>query len=218
MLVDMVGKVCGELLVLSRNGSNKAKGARWLCRCSCGEVVTVDGADLRKGHTKSCGCLKTRNSKYKTPEYRAWLHMKQRCDNENNGEYKNYGARGITYCKEWSCFNTFLEDLGERPSKTHSLDRIDVNGDYNKQNCRWATKTVQSLNRRKLKNKTSRYKGVSWSKKDSIWSVCISEGGKSRYVGSYRYEKEAAYAFDAAARALGYEERWLNFPKKEEIL
>lgn len=82
----------------------------------------------------------------KTPEYLAWCNMRQRCENANKPEYIHYGGRGITVCNEWQQFEHFYNDMGDRPSTTHSLDRINVNGNYEPGNCRWTTKSVQQKN------------------------------------------------------------------------
>lgn len=84
-----------------------------------------------------------------TPEHGAWRHMKARCNNKTDFQYKNYGARGIVVCERWESFVCFLNDMGKRPSPTHSLDRIDNNGNYEPGNCRWATKDAQVYNTRK---------------------------------------------------------------------
>ena len=84
----------------------------------------------------------------KTPEYRAWIHMKDRCFNPNSKDYPNWGGRGITVCDRWLNFENFLADMGSRPTTKHSLDRIDNDGDYSPKNCKWSTKAEQQNNRR----------------------------------------------------------------------
>lgn len=92
--------------------------------------------------------MKTKINKSETPEYTSWESMKQRCNNSNNKHYKNYGGRGITVCKEWDTFDQFLLDMGYRPDKKYSLDRIDVNKNYCKENCKWSDRYTQDRNRR----------------------------------------------------------------------
>lgn len=129
------------------------------CRCECGEQSVVSGYRLINGGTKSCGCLrgKAHGLRY-TPEYYAWGNMIKRCYNPNNNQYQNYGKRKIKVCQRWrESFLAFLEDMGERPSKNHSIDRKENNGNYCKENCRWATPSQQQRNSRQ--NRILKYKG-----------------------------------------------------------
>ena len=123
-----------------------------LCRCSCGVEKTVALHNLTKAApTKSCGCkqpIKKTHGLSTTPEYFAWLNMNHRCYHPSDVSYKYYGAIGIQVCPEWrDSFETFLIDMGERPSSLHSLDRMDNDGHYFKENCRWATDEEQKNNR-----------------------------------------------------------------------
>ena len=125
-------------------------------RCSCGKEFVSRIRPSRP--VKSCGCL-VGSPKHRlscSKEYRTWIAMKQRCDNPSNCNYKNYGSRGITYCKRWAVFENFLEDMGPKPEGL-SLDRIDNDGNYEPRNCRWADNTVQVCNRRTSRN--IRYEG-----------------------------------------------------------
>lgn len=140
---------------------------RWLVRrvsrssgyvvavCKCGTTKSVRIYHLVKGNTRSCGCLaremRTRHGMNGTSEYNAWENMIQRCTNPKHPEYKNYGARGIRVCRKWVRFAGFLQDMGIKPSSAHSLDRKRVNGNYCPTNCRWATRSQQIANRRKLR-------------------------------------------------------------------
>ncbi len=125
--------------------------------CKCGTTVEKVFSPVKIGIVKSCGCYQTESLKKRftthgmsknTREYNSWENMKQRCDNPNRKEYKNYGGRGITYCIEWRSFEAFLRDMGNRPLNT-SLDRIDNNKGYHKDNCKWSNRTQQNTNNRK---------------------------------------------------------------------
>lgn len=140
----------------------KGKDRRFLCRCDCGNMKEVSGQNLRNKdplkRVMSCGCLKAgRPARLRhghcvggkqSPTRISWNAMRLRCNNPKSVSYPAYGGRGIKIDPRWNDFANFLEDMGERPEGT-TLDRIDVNGDYTKDNCRWATKEVQTTNRRK---------------------------------------------------------------------
>lgn len=138
---------------------------------------------------------KTTHGLAKTSEWYAWRGIKQRCFNVTNKDYKNYGARGITVCDRWLKFDNFIKDMGMKPSPKHSIDRIDNNGNYEPSNCRWATKTAQVVNRRKFKNKLSKYVGVTFNKTVNKWQAQISMDGKPTYLGIFSNELDAAKAY-----------------------
>lgn len=131
------------------------------------------------------------------PEYHIWASMKDRCNNPNSQVYERYGKKGIKVCDEWNApnaFDTFIKDVGSRPTPQHSLDRIDPSGNYEPSNCRWATKTQQSLNQRMRRNNTSGYRGI--SKNYKKWTPYISFDGMTYPFGSYNTPEEAAYIRD----------------------
>ena len=156
---DIKGKTFNRLTVISRAESSHKGTARWTCRCVCGNEIVTLGSSLRNGNTKSCGCLRVdvndkRSTKHGhatngiTPTYHTWAGMKNRCSNKTHKDYKNYGGRGIVFCDEWNDFTNFLFDMGVKPNGK-SLDRINNEGDYCKNNCRWATPKEQANNKRK---------------------------------------------------------------------
>jgi hypothetical protein len=130
--------------------------------CVCGNKRKLNASELLK--RKSCGCSRTyihlnRHMASKTSEYKTWQSMRQRCNNPNDGSYINYGKRGIRVCDTWNnSFENFLIDMGLKETPNHTLDRIDVNGNYTKENCRWADKKTQGNNRRN--NIVIEYNGV----------------------------------------------------------
>lgn len=158
---NLIGLRFNKWTVL-RVGENKGKGtgASWVCICDCGTIRTVRGDVLRLGYSRNCGCVRKVNriksvtkhgllahKKY-TYEYGVWVGMRRRCRNPKDKSYNNYGGRGIIICPQWSSFKIFLDDMGIAPSKNYSLDRINNNGNYEPNNCRWATQLQQALNRR----------------------------------------------------------------------
>lgn len=159
---DLTGQKFERLIVKGYIGKNNKNHALWLCRCSCDNYTLVTTTDLKSGHVKSCGCLKiemtierNKNNSYakhgqsRTRIYRIWQLMKDRCSNVNRDRYKDYGGRGITYCKEWvdfKCFYSWAIDNGYKENLT--IDRINVNGNYEPNNCRWITNKEQQNNKR----------------------------------------------------------------------
>ncbi len=159
-LIDMADRRFGRLLVLSRGENTPEKTATWLCRCDCGVEITARGPNLRRGNSRSCGCLniesiskrsRTHNEAgvlNRTAEYRIWSNMLTRCRNKKAPAFKDYGARGIDVCERWLRYENFLEDMGRRPSSSHSIERKENNSGYSKENCMWADIIQQARNKR----------------------------------------------------------------------
>lgn len=147
---NLVGQVFGRWLVLSFSHLSKTGAGYWNCQCSCGELKKCRSGHLISKVSQSCGCLrteqKTKHSMCNTTEYHIWEAIKHRCLNKNDLNYRHYGGRGITICEQWMDFIGFYEDMGNRPTKSHSIDRINNDGNYEKNNCRWATRKEQMSN------------------------------------------------------------------------
>lgn len=154
LLIELAGEKIGRLTVIDRVGSDKNKNALWRCLCDCGREVTVKGSELKKCHTRSCGCLQrdtvaARNRSHgmsKTAEYETWSGIIKRCDKTGRTDSHLYSDKGITVCDRWRSFENFIADMGPKPSSSHSIERNDSNKNYCPENCRWATATEQARN------------------------------------------------------------------------
>jgi hypothetical protein len=189
---SLVGKSFGRLTVLSLNGSRNHT-RYWLCSCVCGKQISVITASLHNGNTKSCGCLHreylnafgtnaTTHKMWSTRFYRLWSYMRTRATNKRTDRAKSYVLRGITLNKKWLKFENFRDDMLKsyqeacKTFKKASLERINVNGNYTKQNCRWIELSDQASNRRDTKrltykNETKTLKQWSKESKISYWTL-----------------------------------------------
>lgn len=156
------GDVYNALTIIDEVTKNIHGARMFLCKCKCGKEIKTTLGDIRSNHTKSCGCINRKRASLffsqltlthghskvgkVSPTYRSWCSMKRRCRIGDDRENKYYTDRGITVCDRWNSFENFLSDMGERPEGM-TLDRIDVNGNYCKENCRWATIEMQNNNK-----------------------------------------------------------------------
>lgn len=163
-LIDETGNKYGRLLVIKRDINNSHKNAFWLCECECGQIKVINGQSLRNGETKSCGCLQrekakktfskllTKHGMCGTKIYNVWKAMTKRCRDKNEADYKYYGGKGIKVCSSWlHSFKNFYKDMGDSYVEGLTLDRINPSGNYEPDNCRWATWSEQRNNQRRMK-------------------------------------------------------------------
>lgn len=209
--VDLTGKRFNRLVVIKRDFTKGEKRTYWKCRCDCGNVTTVDGVKLKNGSTKSCGCLNSENRKRHienltthnmrhTRLYEIWCSMRGRCENERNESYKWYGERGISVCSEWLGENGFINfhnwAMGNGYAENLTIDRIDVNGNYEPSNCQWATMKKQANNTRR--NIVISYKG----EEKTLTELCEKYGLK--YNIMYNRITELGLPFEVAMNISGF--------------
>lgn len=187
----MIGFRSERLLVVEY--SHKASdGHMWKCLCDCGKAHIAREYDLTRSRIRSCGCLRKEprersrtHGMSQDPIYKRWASMKERCDNKNSTGYDNYGGRGITYDVRWRDFLNFYNDMSENFEEGLELDRIDVNGNYCKENCRWVSHNENNYNKTRQSNNLSGKTGVSWSKRDSRWVSYIDFEGRRISLGTF---------------------------------
>jgi len=193
-----------------------------LYKCKCGKEFGTLVSRVKSGGALSCGCLRlkrvieaksthklSKNKDLKST-YACWIAMKQRCSNKNNQRYQLYGGRGISVCKEWLSFETFLNDMGKRPSKDLSLNRINNDLGYFKDNCRWDSRQAQESNKKPAKGKSSQYKGVMYSKQKNKFHAKIQVNGKQIHLLFSDKEKECAAAYNKAALKYFGKDAYIN--------
>lgn len=204
--LDLVGQRFGKLTVLRLYPEATSKNNKWECLCDCGRTSTTSTAHLRSGHTTSCGCYRVEFGKLNkthglrgTPEYGIWSRMRQRCSNKANKDYAKYGGRGIQVADRWLDFANFIQDLGRRPSAKHTLERLDVNGNYEPGNVIWcADLSRQAFNQNRKSNNRSGRSGVYKNKRTGKWEAFTFAGGTHVRHGSFDTLEDAANCRAAA--------------------
>lgn len=200
---DLTGNIFGRLTVIKRL-PNVNKRVKWLCICVCGNESEVAAGNLKNGHIQSCGCYHIERSieaniKHGqssrsgwTKEYSTWASMLERCYNSNTKSYKYYGAEGIIVCERWRhSFQNFFDDMGTKPSLTHTIDRIDSKGNYEPDNCRWATRKQQNDNTRR--NKWMKYLGMNMVISD--WARFFGVSQSTMWKNAQKKTIEEIYNF-----------------------
>lgn len=213
---NLTGQRFGRLTALYTVPNNNYR-TRWHCVCDCGNTKDVLQQNLVNGHVRSCGCLHVERNKEKlavlnesmqreshhetkTRLYHIWINMKSRCFDENSTTFHRYGGRGITVCREWaSSFLSFREwATANGYSDELSIDRINVDGNYCPENCRWVSGSIQQFNKRKPRRNTSGHVGVSWNKKSGKWYSYITKDYVMHFLGSFDSLDDAIAARKAA--------------------
>lgn len=189
-----MGNTNGVLTEVSRKRVNNRTVV--LVSCSCGEV-REKRADALAACKWACTHCPFTESLRGLRAYGSWDSMKQRCTNPNNARWKNYGERGITYTEDWETFEGFYKDMGERPLGL-SLERVDVNGNYCKENCVWATPQQQVRNQTRRCTNTSKRTGVRWVKEKKLWLANITINYKAVFLGYFKSFEAACESRQAA--------------------
>lgn len=181
----IIGDRYGKLVVIKVNHfyvkpSDGKRERRYLCQCDCGGHTVTAKRKLQTGHTSSCGCVRaSRSGRSTEPTYNTWNLMVQRCTNHKFTKYEQYGARGINVCSRWSGpdgYENFVLDMGEKPSEKHTIERIDVDGDYCPSNCVWTDDaSLQGYNQTIRKSNSSGKTGVAFDVSKGKWIATLSK-------------------------------------------
>ena len=186
-LIDITGQKFGRLTAIKYVDYTNNNGSRWLFKCDCGKEIVTTSSSVRRGRTKSCGCYnqelrknRIKHGMFNTKMYCAWVHMRQRCNNPKCKSYQDYGGRGITVCEEWNTFINFYDwAMANGYEESLTLDRIDNDENYEPDNCRWVSMSVQENNKRN--NHFVEYRGQRMT-----ISQCARAANVSRNALNYR--------------------------------
>ena len=224
---DMTPILLEDLGMRYPTKKSKHKRRYGLYQCQyCGEEFETQISNINTGNTKSCGCFSEKkkieaSSKHNCayhPLYPCWKSMKHRCYNLNHQHYNSYGGRGIQVCERWLDVGNFIEDMYPSFQKGLSLDRIDVDGNYEPDNCRWTTKEIQSRNTRDIQsNNTSGFRGVFWDTNRSKWLSLITMNNRQIYLGRFSTALEAAKAYERYVRLNNLEHNFTPALTPEEV-
>lgn len=208
--IDISGQKFGRATVIEQvpNKSTSNRSAKWLCRCDCGNEFVTRGNNLRSGETQSCGCRKreqwieyiTKHGLCGTRIYTEWVNMKSRCLYESHASYDSYGGRGITICDEWmNDFQVFCDwAMANGYNDALTIERKNVNGNYEPDNCEWIPSNEQGFNKRLPKDNKSGHKGVRFREKYNTYNAFIGIGGQQKHLGTFdTYEKAVKAREDA---------------------
>jgi len=202
--IDLTGHTYGRLTVLYEPVP-AVYPRKWLCICICGHIKEIIGGSLRSGATQSCGCLNREivqlrgitHGKWGTRLYAIWHGMKQRCENSNSTSFVYYGGKGVTVCVEWESFSGFYAwSITSGYTKELTIDRIDGNGGYCPDNCRWTSATIQARNQKRRTTNTSGYVGVSFVPRLNKWHAYLTVKYKKVNLGHYAELQDAVNARD----------------------
>lgn len=201
--IDLAGQHFGKLTAVRDVGVDKSRNRLWLCLCDCGKEKVVSGNSLKLGHTQSCGCLSPGYRVRRDPIYLAWQSMLIRCTYPETNGYKNYGGRGIAVCDRWHKFEHFLADVGEHPGPGFTLDRIDVNGNYEPGNVQWSTLKAQANNRRN--NVYITYQGETKTLTEWCEQLGLKYSRMHKRLASQRMTPEQAFTLPSLKPWLSHE-------------